>query len=473
MASYIASNGTKKQATTSPDYSQMINDAINQGKSASEVANLVSQREEKIKNDPSLSKYAQDSVYQNALDYIAKNPWNSSSSSSSGSSSSASASSGSSGGIRYTDDYGNVDYSKLIEDAINQGKSSDEVWNLVTQRENKINSDGSLSKYSHDQYYQQAMDYINYKRQEEQMEEEYNRILRQQEAAKQAAVDQAILELTGQKEQVARNYEDIAKQLYIDRRKSEKNLPQQLSALGYTGGLSESAALNLQTSYENALNEGEQARISALNELDRAIANAQLSGDISTAESAAQIAREKINSYAQLMSQLQAQQNYRDQFEYQKTQDALSQQNFLKQLALSEAQQEFERENISYNRKLQLAELMASYGDFSGYKALGIDTTAMERAYLAAMSGSVSSSSSGGSGRSYSAGSGGVSSGNGSGSGGGTVERNDALQQDLVSISNYQMPYMTTPTNSQNTSESKPALQDIYDALVNHLRSNE
>ena len=54
-----------------------------------------------------------------------------------------------------------------------------------------------------------------------------------------------------------------------------------------------------------------------------------------------------------------------DAFEYGKAQDALAQQNYLNELA--QAQQ-----NNDYDKALTIAKLLASAGDFSGYKALGM-----------------------------------------------------------------------------------------------------
>lgn len=60
-----------------------------------------------------------------------------------------------------------------------------------------------------------------------------------------------------------------------------------------------------------------------------------------------------------------AQQNWQSQFDYGKELDALNQQNYLNELAQAQ-------EEADYNRQLALAKLLASAGDFSGYKALGL-----------------------------------------------------------------------------------------------------
>ena len=84
------------------------------------------------------------------------------------------------------------------------------------------------------------------------------------------------------------------RQLYIDREQSEKNLAQQMAAFGVTGGVSESALLGLDTSYQEALQQGEQTRIDAIGNLEQAIVQAQLTGDISYAQQALQMEQERI-----------------------------------------------------------------------------------------------------------------------------------------------------------------------------------
>lgn len=307
----------------------------------------------------------------------------------------------------------NVDYGILINNAMNAGASWQDVQSLVDQRVDKATSNANLNKYAYDNVYSNAMNYINQQKQQEayqqslidsmnryqdymnQMNSTYDQVAQQQAAAQQAAVDQAVNSLTGQKTQIEQSYDDLYRQLYLDRRRAEKNLPQQLAAMGITGGLTESTALGLQTDYTDALRQGEQEKLSTLNSLDQAISDAQLTGSIESAQTAAQLALDRLNSYGTLVSQMQEQQNYANQLAYQMQQDQLAynRQNMLDQLS---------RDDVSYDRKLQIAQyLYENTGDASGFRSLGLtdaQINALNNSYALAMQQYTAPVSSGGSG---------------------------------------------------------------------------
>ncbi len=194
----------------------------------------------------------------------------------------------------------------------------------------------------------------------------------------EASIQQAQNSLSGQKDTVNQQYDELARQMYIDRRMNEKKLPQQMAAMGYNGGTTESAALGLQTSYQDALRQGETARNSTLSSLDQAIINAKLSGDIALAQQLTELAQNTMGLYTQSLGNIQNTYNQQaqlgmqaGQMGYQAGQDALAQQNYLKQLSYSQAMDEWNKEQTSYDRKLELAKTLAAYGDFSGFKAMG------------------------------------------------------------------------------------------------------
>ena len=194
----------------------------------------------------------------------------------------------------------------------------------------------------------------------------------------EASIQQAQNSLSGQKDTVNQQYDELARQMYIDRRMNEKKLPQQMAAMGYNGGTTESAALGLQTSYQDALRQGETARNSTLSSLDQAIINAKLSGDIALAQQLTELAQNTMGLYTQSLGNIQNTYNQQagldmqaGQWGYQAGQDALAQQNYLKQLSYSQAMDEWNKEQSSYDRKLELAKTLAAYGDFSGFKSMG------------------------------------------------------------------------------------------------------
>lgn len=78
-----------------------------------------------------------------------------------------------------------------------------------------------------------------------------------------AASERAAAAAQEQLDALAAQYAGTNRQLYRDYMTTQKNLAQQMSAQGYSGGMSESARLRLGTSYQEALAENERARIAA------------------------------------------------------------------------------------------------------------------------------------------------------------------------------------------------------------------
>lgn len=338
------------------------------------------------------------------------------------------------GNNQYTDSHGDVDYSKLLSSAMSSGASAAEVQDLLSKRTQKA-SDKGLYQYMYDNVYANATNYIKQanaaaqQQQQSQIEDYYADLLAenkstyaaiqaQQEAAAKAAVEQSVNRLEGQKSDVEQQYQDLYRQLYLNKRMAEKNLPQQMAAMGYNGGLTESTALGLQTSYNDALRQGEQAKSGTLSNIDQAIANARLTGDISIAEQAAALAQQGLASYSDIVAAMQQQQNWAQQFGYQQAQDErnYNYQVGRDQVADSQWNQtwnrqqildQLERSDVDYNRKLQLANLLyQNSGDASGYAALGLtanEISGLEASYAAAAAAKAQKGSggSGGSGGSY------------------------------------------------------------------------
>lgn len=194
----------------------------------------------------------------------------------------------------------------------------------------------------------------------------YAAMLQQLKNQVDAQVQQATSGYNAQKNQVNDSYADLFRQLYIDRENSKKNLAQQMAAYGVTGGAAESTLLGLDTNYQNALQKGEQGRVAEINELEQAILQAQLTGDISYAEQALKWEQDRLNNYANVLQNML------------NRQDAAQQQAYKYQQA---AQEE------AFNKQMEKAELLASIGDFSGYKVLGLtdsEIAALEKMYAEA-----------------------------------------------------------------------------------------
>jgi hypothetical protein len=143
----------------------------------------------------------------------------------------------------------------------------------------------------------------------------YAQALAAQQEANRANVQKAVGNLQDQKRDTETSYANMFRQLYLNKMKSQKNIGQQLAAQGKTGGAAESTLLGLDTSYSDALRQGEQGRIGALGDLDRAITDAELTGDIANAELAAANAKERTDSYADVLRDLM------DRYDQQNTQN--------------------------------------------------------------------------------------------------------------------------------------------------------
>lgn len=73
--------------------------------------------------------------------------------------------------------------------------------------------------------------------------------------------------------------------------------------------------------------------------------------------------------------------------DYQREQDALAQQNWERQFSYGQSQDALARDQDDYQRRLQMAQIQAQYGDYSGLQALGVDTSGYEASAKASAGG--------------------------------------------------------------------------------------
>ena len=197
----------------------------------------------------------------------------------------------------------------------------------------------------------------------------YSQAQDQLKALIDADVAKVTSEYEGQKDEVNRSYADTMREYYINNEKAKKNLGQQMAAYGVTGGATESTLLGLNTNYQEAVRQAEQERISTLNELEQAIQQAKLTGDISYAEQALALAQQQAESYGNVLQLLMNRQDAAEQQAYDR-QMAAEQLAYDRQMAAYN--QQLAAQDTAFNRQMMQAELLASAGDFSGYKALGL-----------------------------------------------------------------------------------------------------
>ena len=176
----------------------------------------------------------------------------------------------------------------------------------------------------------------------------YQQAYESQVAANNAAADSAAQRASEAAEEqraaLTEGFRGTNRQLYRDYMEQQRLLPQQLSAQGYSGGMSESARVRLSNAYGENLAENERSRLSQ----EAAIRSALAQQEYESRAAAAQANSQALQSrYANLAS-------------------------------LRSAQYQEERSDLE-NRAAQLAAL----GDFSGYRALGY--TEDDIRYLARM----------------------------------------------------------------------------------------
>jgi len=151
-------------------------------------------------------------------------------------------------------------------------------------------------------------------------------------AAADSAYDRAAQAAQEQRDALSAGYQGTNRQLYRDYMEQQRVLPQQLSAQGFSGGLTESSRLRLSNAYGENLAENERARLAQVSAIDSALAQQDYEARAAAAQANSQALQ---NRYANLA--------------------ALRTQQYQTQRAEME------------NRAAQLA----AAGDFSGYRALG------------------------------------------------------------------------------------------------------
>lgn len=148
------------------------------------------------------------------------------------------------------------------------------------------------------------------------------------QAAIRAAVEAAVLGYQQQIDTTNSDTDELARQAYINKMLGEKNLDQQMAASGYAGGMADSMRIANDANYQNELNELEMQRQQVVKELEDAIAQARLSGDLQSAE-----------ELANYLSQVQGQ-----WVSYVQNQQAMANQNYWNQQELNAQNQATARE---------------------------------------------------------------------------------------------------------------------------------
>lgn len=189
--------------------------------------------------------------------------------------------------------FGYFDPNKDYAAAIKNASSTQEMVQLEKERQNKLNwmnANGTNKGYTNQIY----SNYNNLFGEKQELPEYtgmtkdelfggYNEMAESLAEQRKALLSAALAQNQTEQEKANSNYDELARQAYILKRQNENALPQQLAALGISGGGSESANLSLAANYENNLASNEQARQQAIRDyaLQALQARTQADSDIS------------------------------------------------------------------------------------------------------------------------------------------------------------------------------------------------
>ena len=169
----------------------------------------------------------------------------------------------------------------------------------------------------------------------------YDEIKKQQEAEQRAKLEQGIAQYENQRGQVNAAYDDFARQAYINKVQNQRDMEQRLSARGYSGGLSETSNLKLNTDYEEKRNQNQVKRLAELNALDTNVNNLKNSTEQAIASANATTENQYQAALQNLLAQLKQEDLAREQaelererFEWQKEMAAQEQRLNEQKLAL-------------------------------------------------------------------------------------------------------------------------------------------
>ena len=123
---------------------------------------------------------------------------------------------------------------------------------------------------------------------------------RQLDLATEASVKQTLNSLGKQKDEVNETMDKAAREAYIAKMQSQRDLAEQYAAAGITGGPTESGRINLENSYSNNITDINNQRRASIDDINSAMADAELTGDITKAQNAANIAQQAANTYLEL-----------------------------------------------------------------------------------------------------------------------------------------------------------------------------
>lgn len=265
------------------------------------------------------------------------NNTNSSGSSSSGTSggSSGSSSSGSSGsssslGSQMSGKYSNVDLGDTFWQLVNSGNTdADYLQSIAGARLDKAQSSGNLGQFANDQNQMAMQGYIDSLRKGQEQQDaawqQYQNSMQQaadqQQAAIQAGIDSAVADLESQKYDVGKLTEAnnaAAERAYMQTLNPNGSLAENLAANGLLPtGVTETSQIQAGNAYQGALNDNATTQTEALAEIERAINQARLNGDLTAAQALSDMLMQIAEKGYQHVQNIQAMDQANKNFGYQ------------------------------------------------------------------------------------------------------------------------------------------------------------
>lgn len=218
--------------------------------------------------------------------------------------------------------------------------------------------------------------------------EEMNKAAKEKALAElRAAFEKNVAGLDRTAASIAPQYQDARNQAAGASEQARRQFAEYAAATGLNSGAGGQGQLAINNALQGSLNQLNTAEASSMADLElqrsqtetdynNAIAQAEANGDYQLAQ---QLYQEKVRVDEAIREQMIQQ----AQMDFQQQQLAWQQQQT--GVANSQWNQQFQtgQEQQGWENKLAIAKMLAQYGDFSGYEALGIDTTQMKSAWEA------------------------------------------------------------------------------------------
>lgn len=120
-----------------------------------------------------------------------------------------------------------------------------------------------------------------------------------------ANIQQVLAQIDASKKKLADQYKATNRELYRGYMEILRTTPQKLSSMGYTGGMTESSRIGVDTSYQEALAANERARLAAEGDMDLQGAQAEYQANAAAAAANAQAKQNLYSNQIALMTQEQ------------------------------------------------------------------------------------------------------------------------------------------------------------------------